>query len=210
VKLALSQIVPHPDNPNVMSRCALDKLRKHIGQTGRYAPLIVRTLGRSKRFARYKGKYQLIDGHQRLRALAELGYKTVHVADWGDLTDRQTDILLLTLNRLTGGDDPAKRARLIKRVLDRQESSLKELARLLPDSQRALQRLIELTRPQANTLPPPPDPADQPVPFAVYLTPRQHRLLQQALKKTKTPAARTHAAALEKILQQFLDQNPPR
>ena len=208
MKLSIHRIIPHPDNPNTMSKPMLQQLAAHIESAGRYPPLIVRTLQGSKRFARHRSKYQLIDGHQRLAVLNQLGHKTAEVQNWGPLTDHQADILLLTLKRLAGNIDPTKRAKLLKRVLDQQKLTITQLAKLLPDSQTTLQRLLGLTKPTPRTLPKPPDPADQPIPFAVYLNAKQNQLLQKALKKARTQlpdrTTKNTAHLVEQIVKNFL------
>jgi len=186
----------------------LQRLRTQITDAGQYPPLIVRSLKRSRRFAKHKNKYQLIDGHQRLTVLKDLGCKLVVVQNFGSLTDQQTDILLLTFKRLSGTAQAPKRAKLLKRILDEQQLTLKQMTELLPDSQRTLERLIALGQPTSRKLPKPPNPADQPIPFAVYLDQHQHKLLKQALKKAQIhlPAKSPHntAAMLETIAKDFL------
>jgi len=136
--IALEKLVCHPDNPNRMSGANFAKLVRNIGRTGRYEPLIVRPCrGRG-------GFYQIINGHHRRRALAELGYETADAIVW-DIDDEQTDILLATLNRLAGSDEPAKKLKLLNRLNDRFGSG--ELAKLLPLKAKQIERLTNLKMP---------------------------------------------------------------
>jgi ParB-like chromosome segregation protein Spo0J len=40
--IALSKLVAHPDNPNVMSEATFRKLVRNIERTGLYEPIVVR------------------------------------------------------------------------------------------------------------------------------------------------------------------------
>jgi ParB family chromosome partitioning protein len=91
----IEMLIDNPNNPNRMSKSSFAKLVRNIEQTGLYEPIIVRN--------RNKGdtKYEIINGHHRLKALKMLGYKTVDVCVW-NVDDMQSDILLVTLNNLRG------------------------------------------------------------------------------------------------------------
>lgn len=73
-KINLNKLVPNPLNPNVMSDEVFEKLKKNIkNQKGKYPAIIVREID---------GKYRIIDGHNRRRALKELGYKEAKCDVW--------------------------------------------------------------------------------------------------------------------------------
>ncbi len=42
--IAIDRLIPHPDNPNRMSKANFDKLVRNIERSGRYEPLVVRPL----------------------------------------------------------------------------------------------------------------------------------------------------------------------
>ena len=86
-QIALYKLVAHPDNPNKMSVSTFAKLVRNIERTGRYEPLIVR------RYRKRKGRFQIINGHHRFKAIKKLGHKSVDAIVW-DVDDEQTDILL--------------------------------------------------------------------------------------------------------------------
>ena len=109
--IAIEKLLDHPSNPNKMSNANFKKLRRNIKETGFYEPLIVRP-------ARRDGYYQIINGHHRARVLRELGYKKADILIW-DVTEKQTNILLATLNRLIGKDSPDAKAKLLKRLSKR-------------------------------------------------------------------------------------------
>ena len=136
--VAIDRLVEHSAAANEMPRTTFLKLVRNIGATGRYAPLIVR------RHPEREGIYQVIDGHQRLRVLRELGYGKVDLIVW-DPDDDEMDILLATLNRLRGKDKPSRRIKLLKRLRERR--SVEELGRLLPERAGQIERLLSAQRP---------------------------------------------------------------
>src|SRR5262245_40077038 len=108
--IALDQLDDHPENANRMTPDALAKLRLHISRTGNYPPLIVR---RSPACA---DRHQILDGHHRAKALRELGHTSAQCAVWDVQDDRRAAMLLLTLNRLHGEDDPRRRGTLLAKL----------------------------------------------------------------------------------------------
>ena len=124
--IPLSALHSHPANPNVMppERCAT--LRAHIARSGRYPPLIVRP--------RAAG-FQILDGHWRRDALVAEGYTHADCLVW-DVDDAEALLLLATLNRLAGEDNPGQRARLLAELAA--DASLAELAVWLPESEAEL------------------------------------------------------------------------
>jgi len=137
--IALEKLVAHPDNPNRMSKAKFAKLLRNIERTGRYEPLVVRPCPQKP------GCFQIINGHHRWRALKELGHKTAEAIVW-DINDRDTDIMLATLNRLGGSDALDKKLVLLKRL---NQSAFRgqtaELAKLLPQTANQIKRLTKFT-----------------------------------------------------------------
>ena len=133
-QIPMDLLVPHPENSNSMNAETLGKLRAHIQRTGKYEPLTVR------RHPAEAGKFQIINGHNRLRVLRALGFKTVNCVVW-DVTDDQTRLYLATLNRLSGREVPERRAALVEHLFAAFDAT--ELASLLPDSEK---QLVELHR----------------------------------------------------------------
>ena len=60
-------LMPHPENSNLMTAEMLRKLRRHVERTGRYEPLTVRPHPNAE------GKYEILNGHNRLRVLRAIG-----------------------------------------------------------------------------------------------------------------------------------------
>ncbi len=177
----------HPDNANRMGEDLLAKLVAHIRDTGNYPPLIVRP------HPQHAGRYQILDGHHRAKALHQLGRMEACCEIW-DVDEVQSDLLLLTLNRLCGEDDPYRRGALLKRAADL--CDLSELAAKLPEDVQKIRKLIEAT--QAPPAPAqPPDLASMPHAVTFFLTRPQRDRLFERLKSV----ARDRSQALIEILQ---------
>ncbi len=129
-------LVAHPENSNFMGAEMLKKLRRHMGRTGRYEPLTVRP------HPCEEGKFQVINGHNRLRALRALNYQTARCVVWS-LDDDQTRLYLATLNRLSGSDVPERRAALLENLLATFDTN--ELSTLLPDDRKQIEELQRLS-----------------------------------------------------------------
>jgi ParB-like chromosome segregation protein Spo0J len=131
----LDDLLPHPLNSNVMTEEMQEKLRAHIKRTGRYPFLVVRP------HPEEPGKFQVLDGHHRVAVLRELGHTEARCDVW-EVDDREAKLLLATLNRLEGQDQPMRRAQLIHELLG--EMSMDDLAGLLPETDRQLEDLHSL------------------------------------------------------------------
>lgn len=195
--IPLARLLPHPGHPSRMSRTNFHKLVGHIERTGRYEPLVVRPCpGR-------RGYFQILNGHHRWAALRELGHKTAEVVVW-NVDDEQTDILLATLNRLTGRDSLDQKLALVRRL--HQRLPTRKLARLLPQTFGQLERLVS-TRP----LPPaqPSHPCTFALPLVFFVDETQQHTIEEALSLMIPPSgagtrAGRRAAALAQLAQQVL------
>jgi ParB-like chromosome segregation protein Spo0J len=175
VQVELDRLRAHPANSNVMSEALLKKLAGHIERTGRYPPLIVRPAPGEPR-AR-----QVLDGHHRWRALERLGHRSAMCMLW-DVDDEQALVLLATLNRLEGADDPHRRSRLLGELVDRYGRSAAELARLVPETAQRLNKLAVLRRP-CPAPSPPPSLEDMPRAVHFFLLPADRRRLESVLRR---------------------------
>ncbi|MFB0524319.1 MAG: ParB/RepB/Spo0J family partition protein [Phycisphaerae bacterium] len=200
-RIAIEKFGFHPDNPNRMSKSNFAKLVRNIERTGRYEPLVVRPKGDS---------FQIINGHHRWQALRELGYKTADAIIW-DVDDRDTDILLATLNRLGGSDVLEKKLALLSRL--NKQMQARDLAKLLPLTRPQIERLSSLKGPTA--------PAkcgrfaNRPYfanPLVFFLNDTQQKIVEKAMslareaQSEKIKAAK-NAAALTQIAQHFIKEN---
>jgi ParB-like chromosome segregation protein Spo0J len=195
-KVPIEKLVAHPDNPNRMSKKIFAKLVRNIERTGRYEPIVVRPKGES---------FEIINGHHRVKALQQLGKKIADVVIW-DVDDKQTDILLATLNRLGGSDVLDKKLALLNRLSSRME--IRRLAKLLPQSATQINRLTKMRRPTMSANISRKSLAN---PLVFFLDNEQQRIVKEALslaqqgggEKTK---AQKNAAALTRIAQCFLER----
>jgi hypothetical protein len=197
--IALDKLVPHPDNPNRMSRANFGKLVRHLERTGHYEPLVVRP------HPDQPGFFQIINGHHRWAALRKLGYHAAEAVVW-NVDDEQTDILLTTLNRLNGRDSLDKKLALLRRLNRRLPA--RKLARLLPQTCGQIERLLA-TRPPAPRVHA--KSALFAIPLVFFVNESQQRTIEAALAaapaapETSTRSAQ-RAAALTHLAQNLLDQ----
>ncbi|MHC4757324.1 MAG: ParB/RepB/Spo0J family partition protein [Planctomycetota bacterium] len=189
--IALERLIEHPDNANVQSKGTFSKLVRHIKRTGFYEPLVVRPLRERK------GYYQVINGHHRLKAVQQLGYKECDCVVW-EVDDEETEILLLTLNRIGGTDNLARKLRILKSLNERRGA--KYLGRLLPQSAIQIERLVNLKK--LNVLP---NVSKKSFAKAVvfFVDDKQERIVEKAISeaskdlKGATRAVRRGAALVE-------------
>ncbi len=197
--IAIDKLLNHPANPNRMSRANFAKLVRNIKLTGRYEPLIVRP------HPTQTGCYQIINGHHRRDALLRLGRAKADCIIW-DVDDGQTDILLATLNRLSGADVPAKKSALFHRLTRSLDAA--QLAKLLPNSAKQIQRLASLSKSKIQLQAIAADARCLAEPLVFFVDDSQKLIIERALclaqkdsdKKTK---AAKRAAALMKIAALF-------
>ena len=207
--IALDKLTTHPDNPNQQSRVNFAKLVRNIERTGRYEPLIVRPCPDKA------DRFQIINGYHRCHALTKLGYKTADCIVW-DIDDKQTYILLATLNRLGGSDELAKKLKLLKRLNEKLATG--ELAKLLPQTKKQIERLTNLRKPDAPTKI---NANSFAIPVVFFLNDKQQRIVKNALSLVeekgfldsrlrgndiKTKAAK-NAAALTCVAQCFVNDS---
>lgn len=195
--IPLDRLVPHPDNPNRMSRANLEKLSRNIERTGQYEPLVVRPSPDRPGF------FQIINGHHRCEALRKLGRTTAEAVVW-NVDDEQTDILLATLNRLGGRDTLDKKLALLQRLAARIPA--RKLAKLLPQTLGQIERLTAAR-------PPAPSISKQATAFAApivfFVDGEQQRRIEDALSAADCSGdgpnrAAKRAAALTRIAACFL------
>ena len=194
--MPLENLFAHPDNPNHMGSDKFNKLVRNIKATGKYEPVIVRP------HPEKAGRFQIINGHHRIRALAKLGRKNAHCIVW-DVDDEQTDILLVTLNRLAGSDKVDKKLALLKRLNRRIEAD--KLSRILPQTAKQIEQLVNLKRPARPVIPTTPLALAE----VFFLDSDQQQIVENALtraqpKEKKISAATRKAVALTLIAQHYL------
>ncbi|MBN1806841.1 MAG: ParB-like nuclease domain-containing protein [Sedimentisphaerales bacterium] len=212
--IPLNRLVAHPDNPNRMSKDKFARLLRNIKRTGRYEPLIVRPCPKKNcRSCENRGTdggrrkcFQIINGHHRRQALKELGYKTADAVVW-DVNDEETDIMLATLNRLTGSDVLDKKLTLLKRLTD--SSKTAELAKLLPQTENQIKRLAGFSISDCRKAIE--NNKSQPLnPIVFFLNDAQQTVIEKALSaatgkiEQNQPKAVRNAAALAYVARNFI------
>jgi ParB family transcriptional regulator, chromosome partitioning protein len=142
-EIPVELLLEHPENSNFMNAETTQKLRLHIEQTGIYEPLTVRS------HPSEEGKFQVVNGHNRLRVLRALKYEKANCIVW-NLDDQQTRLYLATLNRLSGKDIPERRANLLDSLL--QSFHIDQLTSLLPDDKKQIEQLERLSHLELDAL----------------------------------------------------------
>lgn len=186
VEVPLDRLEAHPNNSNVMREDAFHKLVRHISESDQYPPLIVRPLDEhgeaivasaTEANETTAARYQILDGHHRAKALEQLGRTTARCVVW-PVDDDKALMLLATLNRLEGQDDPTRRAALLEKLSQRHDWAT--LQKALPDHARHLRQML-----QANHQPPkpasPPGIEQMPEALHFFLYPEQRRAVEAKL-----------------------------
>jgi len=203
--VALDDLVPHPLNSNVMSEELGAKLRAHIKRTGRYPFLVVRP------HPQEPGKFQILDGHHRVGILRELGHSEARCDVW-EVDDREAKLLLATLNRLQGQDQPIRRAQLLHELLG--EMSVDDLAGLLPETDKQIEELHALLEFPADEiaalLEAEAEEAEKVLPrvLTFVVTPDQEQLIEQAVELASdgTSGRDRKARGLANLAKHFLKE----
>jgi ParB/RepB/Spo0J family partition protein len=201
-QIALSKLLAHPDNPNVMSDATFRKLVRNIERTGLYEPIVVRP------HPDEKDSFEIINGHHRVKALERLGRKEADCVVW-DVDDEQTAVLLTTLNRLAGSDTLAKKIELLKKLTQRMGTA--QLAKLLPQTAKQIERLTNL---KLSIVPLKAQAEQFAIPLVFFVTKQQQGVIENAIDivlsgqrtadRTQTTKAQRRAAAITEIASKFL------
>jgi len=196
VSLPLSKLYPHPGHSNRLSKVKFAKLTRHLQLTGQYEPLVVR------RHPSTPGLYQILNGRHRLRALKQLGHRRADCVIF-DADDEKARLYLLSLNQLTGRDNVYKKAKLLEHLC--QSHSSRDLAKWIPDSKTAIEKLNALSQNQ----PLPKTRRDKPplIPMTFFMNPSQHEVIAAAFEKAKDISGPQRSEALVHLAQVFLDHH---
>jgi ParB-like chromosome segregation protein Spo0J len=203
--VALDDLVAHPLNSNIMPDEFREKLKSHIRRTGRYPHVIVRP------DPEHPGKFQTLDGHHRVAILRELGHTEARCDVW-DVDDRESRLLLATLNRLEGQDAPLRRAELLHELLA--DKSVEDLASLLPESDKQIEELLSLlqfpTDEIDRLLAEQAEAAEKVLPrvMSFVVTPEQEDLIEQAVELASdgTPGRDRRARGLANLARRFMKE----
>lgn len=204
--VALDDLIAHPLNSNVMPDDLRAKLKAHIKRTGRYPFLVVRP------HPNEPSKYQVLDGHHRVAVLRELGHTEARCDVW-EVDDREAKLLLSTLNRLQGQDQPLKRAQLIHELLA--EMNVADLGGLLPETDKQIEELHALlefpAEEVAALLAEQAEEAEKVLPriLSFVVTPEQEELIEQAVELASdgTPGRDRKARGLANLAKRYLQDH---
>jgi hypothetical protein len=182
----IEMLIENPNSPNRMSKSSFAKLVRNIERTGLYEPIIVRPLpvtrdphsdSHAPIDERQVTSYEIINGHYRLKALKQLGYKTVDICVW-DVDGKQNDILLATLNRLSGSDILEKKLALLNRLSSHSDSKI--LSELLPLTSGQIERYRNLKLPCE---PAKHDRESFAEPLIIFVNKQQKEIIENAISK---------------------------
>jgi hypothetical protein len=198
-RIALSKLLAHPANPNVMSDATFRKLVRNIEQTGLYEPIVARP------HPKKKNCFEIINGHHRVKALEQLGRKEADCVVW-DVDDEQAEVLLATLNRLSGSDVVQKKIELLKELTKRMGTV--QLAKILPQTAKQIEQLTNL---KLNLAPIKADAQQFAIPLVFFITRQQQEIIEKAISCIEHRAsciemtkAQSRATAITEIANQFL------
>jgi ParB-like chromosome segregation protein Spo0J len=200
IRIPMAKLLPHPENPNRMSKANFEKLKLHIKQTGNYEPVIVRG------HPEIKDCFQIINGHHRFEALKQIGETFVDCVQW-NVSDDEVRILLTTLNRLGGKDELSLKIEIIKKLSEKYNA--KELGKMLPDNKQVLEKLKDIMKPMQlsaenskaflNTL-------------VFFLDDEQIKIVEKSLTKASKNSSKAEkkASALTKIAEEWFNYSENR
>ena len=130
--ILVSQLVPNPWNPNVMTEEDLQKEMASISEFGFVDPMTVRWMGS-------EDVYQIIDGEHRWKAAKRLGLESVPCIIL-EATDEVAEQLTIVLNDLRGRPNEEKLAALVRDLSTRR--SMLDLEKVLPYKRERLAEMI--------------------------------------------------------------------
>lgn len=135
-KIQTKKLHADPTNPNVCPPEEMAKLKANIEETGFYYPVLVYP------HPEIAEEYQILDGHHRVMVLKERGDEKVNCLVAEAMERQEARVLLASLNRLRGEDNPIKRAELLTELT--QWYPPEQLEKFLPESQAMMADLFLL------------------------------------------------------------------
>lgn len=133
-------IIENNNQSFIIHEDTIDELAERIKQDGQLSPCLVAPMP--------DGKYELIDGRHRRRAVIKAGLPTTKCIVHKDLTERQKVTYRITLNLARNNDYlPSERAFSLKELveLDDGKDAIKQIAEATNTSRKKVYRYIRLT-----------------------------------------------------------------
>jgi len=199
--ISIKNLYPDPRNANHCDETVMAKLQRSIAQSGFYQSLTVRP------HPTVPYGYILVDGHHRLKVLEALGHTEVE-CQVQEMSEEAAGLLLLTLNRLRGEDQPRKRAELMESLLPVWDIST--LAELLPESPAEIEGLLALLKAEDEALEQKfnalmaEEKKSLPVPLGFMIPADEVGIVQDALAKYQAPQQRDQGQALVAMCRDIL------
>lgn len=109
IRVPIAQIVLWEKNPRGILKVDFERLKRQIRRLGVYKPLVA---------CRENGKYVVLGGNMRIRALQELGFKEVDVSVVEAKTEREKIEISLSDNDRAGYYEEEKLAELVQPYLE--------------------------------------------------------------------------------------------
>lgn len=111
-----------------------EKLKNNIKRNGQIENLLIRELP--------TGFFEVVNGNHRLDVMKELGMKTAHVYNFGQLSDRQAMRIAIETNETRFQSDSIKLAELVKDIS--QDFTAEELSTTMPYTVQEIQDMEKL------------------------------------------------------------------
>lgn len=108
--IAVDLLMEATDNPNSMDEQQLSMLETAIKKVGFLQPVLVRPLT--------AGRYEIVDGHHRVKAARRLGYTDLPCVVLNESDDAKAVALRIGMNRLRGELNLAAVARAVDGLVD--------------------------------------------------------------------------------------------
>lgn len=141
--IAIDSISQNKYQPRLLFKDdTINELAESIRSNGLIQPIIVRPLS--------GGKYELISGERRFRAVQGLGYETIPAIIKGDVSDQKSMLLALIENIQREDINAIEQALAYKRILEHHQLTQQELAEKVGKSRSTIAntvRLLELSEP---------------------------------------------------------------
>jgi len=132
-----SSIRPNKWNFNVQNERRFRSLKATLDRFGRIYPIIVRAIG--------DGKYEIIDGEHRWKAIRELRIKLTPVKNLGRVSDIIAKELMTILNKTRGEANLEKLGVSLGRIVRTMEEAGENPLELLPYDESQFKRLMAST-----------------------------------------------------------------
>ncbi len=137
--LDISLIIPNPDQPRTtFDEDSIDELARSIDEVGLIQPLTVRRT--------IAGKYELIAGERRLRAIKKLGYKEAECIVLTNIEDERSATMALVENLQRENLHFLEEAQCYEKLLKTYCMTQDELAKKLGKSQSSIANKLRLLR----------------------------------------------------------------